>query len=75
MSPEERYPRAGEMDGKMQLVNMDTIEATLTLTMTLAQWKQLEEQLHAAWPSSELSMKITDLLRRLKIVVEGQAPR
>jgi hypothetical protein len=42
----------------------DEIELTLTLTMTLDQWKRLKEQIPHEWPSSDIKSKIYDLVRQ-----------
>lgn len=47
---------------KFCLENPETVRATLSLTMTLSEWKQLQKQLGQAWPSWELSAAITDMI-------------
>lgn len=41
--------------------NPDKIELTLTLTMTLGEWKQLLQQTVDKWPSSDLKSLIQDM--------------
>lgn len=51
------------MKTTFRLNNADDMEATLTATMTLGQWKALRAQLPvAAWPGTDLRAAIYDLI-------------
>lgn len=50
------------MRGSFKLSDPDKITSTLTLTMTLKEWKELRTQLTAAWPAGELSRVIGALV-------------
>lgn len=52
------------MKASFKLRDPGKMEAQLTLTMTLYQWQELQNQLQWAWPSSQLSSAITDVLQR-----------
>lgn len=43
------------------LENVHKMDATLTITMTLDEWKQLQSQLAQAWPSWKLGSAISAL--------------
>lgn len=43
------------------LENVQTIRATLRITMSLDDWKRLQAELGKAWPGSELSSPINQL--------------
>jgi len=51
------------MKGTFQIELPDKIDATLTVTMTLAEWKQLRAQVAGNWPGWKFSEMITDLIR------------
>lgn len=46
------------MRGAFQLKNPDAMEATLSLTMTVREWKNLRDQLPTAYPSWKLGSLI-----------------
>lgn len=50
------------MKTSLKVTRPNEIEFTLTATMTLARWLELQEQLSQKWPSWELSAAITDML-------------
>jgi hypothetical protein len=50
------------MNVKFQVEKPDDVVATLTITMTLRQWKELRDQLNQSWPSWKLAAAITDVL-------------
>ena len=50
------------MDGTFEIAKPNEIKATLHLTMTIGDWKELREQLVKKWPGSRLSSMITDLV-------------
>lgn len=49
------------MKGTFKIQKPEQIEATLNLTMTLADWEILEKQLSERWPGSDLSRLIHTL--------------
>lgn len=58
------------MEGIFKLKNIDTIEATLELTLTIDHWKRLSKQLGTIdffpFPAAELRTIITDLIDDLE---------
>ena len=46
----------------------DKIEFTLTITMSLKDWKELQSQLATNWPSSMLSRDISDVTAKAQKV-------
>ncbi len=50
------------MKARFMMENPDQIEATMKITMTLAEWTDLRDQLSRDWPSWRLSSFITDLV-------------
>ncbi len=47
---------------KLKVLEPDTIKMELTMSMSLKDWKALREQLVREWPSSSLSLEITDMV-------------
>ena len=41
------------------------IEVTMEMTMSLRHWKELSDQLSAAWPSSDLDRAICELVQKM----------
>ena len=58
------------MKTKFKLENPDEMDATLTVTMSLGDWKRLSGQLSTAWPSSKLEYAIADVLRKAQRTFE-----
>ena len=53
---------------KFQINDPDKINFTLTMTMSLKDWKELSEQLSNKWPSAKLSNEISDMtIQALKV--------
>ncbi len=51
------------MRTSFRLDNPDEMEATMTLSMPLKEWKQLKEQIGAPrWPSCDFAIAITELI-------------
>ena len=50
------------MKARLLIENPNDVEGTVKLTMKMSEWEALREQLQNAWPSSQLSYAITDLL-------------
>jgi hypothetical protein len=48
---------------RYRLENPDAMVATLTLTMTVGEWEQLDKELTHVWPASKLSEAIGKVLR------------
>ena len=51
------------MKMRYKLENPDAMLATLTLTMSVSEWEQLDKELSHAWPASKLSEVIGRVLR------------
>ena len=49
-----------------ELENINKIQASLTITMTLDEWRELQKCLSEAWPASQLSQMINDLWNRAR---------
>lgn len=56
------------MKARFALDKPDAMEATIHITMTLKQWRELQEQLVNVYPSWELSSVITDVLMQAGLV-------
>ena len=50
------------MKARFMIESPQAIEATIKITMTVAEWEKLRDQLAKKWPSSRLSSAITCLL-------------
>ena len=50
------------MKASFELENPEQMDATLTMTMRLDDWRSLSEQLNGDFPSWQLSSTIVDLL-------------
>lgn len=48
---------------KFCLGNVDNVPATLTMTMTIGEWKALQVQLEKAYPSYQFELAIQHLVR------------
>lgn len=51
-----------------KLDNVDSMEATLTITMTLQEWREVAETLPRKWPHWKLGGAITELVTRARTV-------
>ena len=51
------------MKATFQLTNPDEMQASMTITMTIKQWKELRQQLDVKWPSVRLSTLIGSVIR------------
>lgn len=58
------------MEGKMTIKDPNSVEVSLTITMTLSRWKDFKDQLDKVvayeYPSSELKNMIRDLIWNLQ---------
>lgn len=50
------------MRSTFKLDNPDDMQATMTLTMSVKEWRQLRKQLSDSWPSWDFSRQIGDLI-------------
>lgn len=50
------------MRSSFKLDNVNDINATLSITLSLREWKQMRAQLGDAWPSWHLGRHISDLI-------------
>ena len=50
------------MKATYQLEDADKMEATLVITMTVGEWRELTRQQSAAWPSWKFSSLVCDLI-------------
>lgn len=50
------------MKARFQLNDPEKMEASMTITMTVQAWIELRDQLQKAWPSSELSSAVSDII-------------
>ena len=49
----------------------EEVEVSLTMTLSLEHWERLLGQLDTAWPASELSREIKDVVRQIRAKVYG----
>jgi len=53
------------MKATFQFVNPDDITASITMTATVKEWRELSSQLSTeTWPSWDFRSKITDVIRQ-----------
>ena len=57
------------MEARMMLEKPEGIEATMKITMSIAEWTELRDQLTKFYPSWRLSNMITDLLTQTRKIV------
>ena len=57
------------MRGKFKLDNPDEMQASLTITMSVKQWRDLRDQLDSKWPSVRLAGFIGGLIRQAEAVI------
>jgi hypothetical protein len=51
------------MKAKMRFENPDVIEATLSITMSVKEWKLISNQLSQDWPSDRINQAIYHVIR------------
>ena len=51
----------------------EKIEATMTITMPLEEWKDLRDQLSDRWPASRFSDQIRDMVAKAEQVFVGES--
>ncbi|MBU9293049.1 hypothetical protein KTD18_15990 [Burkholderia multivorans] len=51
------------MKSEFKILRPDEVPMTLTMTMTLGEWKKLQEQLATTYPSWKLSANIGEMVR------------
>ena len=63
------------MLARFSIINPQKIEAKMEIMMTIEEWEQLRDQLENRWPSSRLSLAVSNLLSQAKKVfyVEHEA--
>lgn len=52
------------MQADFKVINPDEIEMELRVTMSLKDWKQLNDQLSEAWPSYDLGREIASMVNQ-----------
>ncbi|KVU48169.1 hypothetical protein WK69_10690 [Burkholderia ubonensis] len=52
------------MKFEFKILRPDDVPMTLTMTMTLGEWKKLQEQLASTYPSWKLSTTIGEMVRQ-----------
>lgn len=52
------------MKTSLKVQNPDSIEMTLTVTMTLGDWKTLQRQLATPWPAWKLGEAINNMVHK-----------
>ena len=53
------------MEGKITIDKPGELTATIVLSARVCEWEELSRQLKAAWPSSSLSLIISELMQKL----------
>ena len=54
------------MKATFRIIETADIEATMTLTMPVSEWKALKNQLPHAWPGYKLSSAIQELVNKVE---------
>ncbi len=62
------------MQGKFHLVDTDRQLASMTISMTMADWKKLKSQLDEKYPSRSLDNLIFDLVSRAENALYKDVP-
>ena len=52
------------MKARIQLVEPNKMLATVTITMSVSEWRELNEQLTAKWPSWAFSKLLGDVIAK-----------
>lgn len=60
---------------KFQLVSPNIAEATITMTATVAYWRELRSQLDQKWPSWEFGGLLADVIRHAEAHFEAGGER
>ena len=50
------------MNSKFGIQKLEDVEATLTVTMTVDEWRQLNRQIGIKWPASEFSRMVSGMI-------------
>lgn len=53
-----------DMQSTFKLLNPDDIQAQVTVTMSLGQWKELRGQIGDAWPGWKFASVISDVINK-----------
>jgi hypothetical protein len=62
------------MKARLKCEKPEEIEYTVTITMSAKEWERLRGQLETAWPASELSYAIDDLLAQARKIYWAREP-
>lgn len=54
------------MRGTFKMLQPGEMDCTLTATMKLSEWEELQKQLQNRWPSCDLGILITELVNSAK---------
>jgi len=60
------------MKASFRLNQTNDIQAAMTLTMPLSEWKELKDQLPHAWPGYKLSGAIMELVSKAEATFEAE---
>ncbi len=60
---------------RMQIPNPDVIPVTLTITMTLGEWKELREQMGREYPAYKFSDAINNATHQLSQQVTAETEK
>lgn len=61
------------MKAKFRIENPDDVEATITITMKIGEWKEIKDQLARQHPSWKLASAITQTIRSAeKVFCSGE---
>lgn len=52
------------MKGDFGLENVDTVQATMTITMSLKEWKELRATIGERWPGWKFASFITQIVNK-----------
>lgn len=62
------------MEAKIRLEEIDHIEATISITMSIGDWKRLTGQVTGDYPSSRFGIYIKDLVNKMTKQIETETP-
>lgn len=59
------------MEGEFKIEKPDEMRATLKMTMSIAEWKSVQEQLGSKWPAGTLNRMITAVVAKAQATFQA----
>lgn len=61
------------MNVSAKFLNTDSVDVTITITMSMRDWKALHAELPSKWPAWKLGEHISEAVRKLESNVSGSS--